>query len=139
MTSSMSLALQERHLAELKDRLLQDGRERAAYVLCGEAIIQSDPWTSLPRQKYMSFEVLPIPDEEIVSHSSQHITWKTDSFVRALKLAQLKGMTVAIIHSHPGGWAIADCFRSWYRRENLSILDRRARVPRCPEVLRCHL
>jgi molybdopterin/thiamine biosynthesis adenylyltransferase len=105
MTSSMSLVLQERHLAELKDRLLQDGRERAAYVLCGEAIIQSDPWTGLPRQKYLSFEVLPIPDEEIVSHSSQHITWKTDSFVRALKFAQLKGMTVAIVHSHPGGLA----------------------------------
>ena len=106
MTNLVSLTLQECHLQELRDKLFQsDGRERAAYVLCSEAFIQSDPWTNLPRQKYMSYDVLSIPDAEIVSHSSQHITWKTDSFVRALKLAQAKGMTVAIVHSHPGGLA----------------------------------
>lgn len=106
MTDSVTLILQERHLQELKNKLLhQDGRERAAYLLCGEAFIQSDPWTKLPRQKYLSYEVLPIADEEIVSHSSQHVTWKTDSFVRALKLAQAKEMTIAIVHSHPNGFA----------------------------------
>jgi molybdopterin/thiamine biosynthesis adenylyltransferase len=104
MTNFVTLTLQERHLQELKAKLFHDdGRERAAYLLCGEGFIESDPWTNLPRQKYLSYDVLPIPDEEIVSHSSQHITWKTDSFVRALKLAQTKGMTVAIVHSHPGG------------------------------------
>jgi len=53
----------------------------------------------------LSFDILPIPDEEIVSHSCQYITWQTDSFVRVLNLAQAKGMTVALVHSHPGGFA----------------------------------
>jgi molybdopterin/thiamine biosynthesis adenylyltransferase len=106
MTSYVSLTLQERHLHKLKDRLLhQDGRERAAYLICGEVFIPSDPWNGRSHRKYLSFDILPIPEEEIVSRSSQHITWKTDSFVRALKLAQAKGMTVALIHSHPGGFA----------------------------------
>lgn len=102
----ISVVLQERHFRELNDRLLQvDGRERAAYLLCGKAYIESDPWTNLPRWKYLSFEVLPVPDEDIISHSSQYITWKTDSFVQALKQAQDKGLTVALVHSHPGGFA----------------------------------
>jgi len=44
MTSLVSLTLQDRHLQELKERLLApDGRERAAYLLCGQAFIYSDP------------------------------------------------------------------------------------------------
>ncbi|MFP5274975.1 ThiF family adenylyltransferase [Coleofasciculus sp.] len=106
MNSFVSLTLQERHLQELKNRLLhQDGRERAAYLLCGEAFIPSDPWSNLPRRKYLSFDVLSIPDAEIVSCSSEYITWKTDSFVQALNLAQANRMTVALVHSHPGGFA----------------------------------
>lgn len=102
----IGFVLQERHRHELNHRLLQaDGQERAAYLLCGKAYIESDPWTNLPRWKYLSFEVLPVPDKDIISHSSQHITWKTDSFVQTLKQSQDKGLTVALVHSHPGGFA----------------------------------
>lgn len=104
--TTASLTLQERHLNHLREFLIHgSGVERAAYVLCGEAFIESDPWNGQPHRKFLSYNILPVPEDEIVSSSPQHVTWKTDSFVRALKLAQEKGLTVAIFHSHPGGLA----------------------------------
>lgn len=101
-----SLTLQEQHLRHLREMLFrEDGRERAAYVLCGQAFIESDPWDKKPHRKFISYEVLPVPEDEIISCSQTHITWKTDSLVRALKLAQAKELTIAIFHSHPGGLA----------------------------------
>lgn len=94
----------EQHLNHLRELLLNpDGKERAAYVLCGRAVIEADPWDGQPHHKFISYEVLPVPEEEIVSSSSMHITWSTNSFVRALKAAQDKNLTVAVVHSHPGG------------------------------------
>ena len=104
MSFSASMVLQEEHLKYLQESLIRtDGRERAAYVLCGEVVVESDPWDSQQRRKYLSYEILAVPEDEIVSSSDRHITWKTNSFVRALKLAQTRGMTVALVHSHPGG------------------------------------
>ncbi|AFY71933.1 UBA/THIF-type NAD/FAD binding protein (plasmid) [Thalassoporum mexicanum PCC 7367] len=106
MTKLIKLTLREQHLVELQCMLLrQDGKEMAAYLLCGQAAIQSDPWDENPSVKYLSREIVSIPDSEIISHSPQHVAWATDSFVKALKLAQDKDMIVAIVHSHPGGFA----------------------------------
>ncbi len=106
MSFTASMVLQEEHLKYLQETLIHtDGRERAAYVLCGEVVVESDPWDGQQRRKYLSYEILPVPEDEIVSSSDRHIAWKTDSFVRALKLAQTRGMTVALVHSHPGGIA----------------------------------
>jgi molybdopterin/thiamine biosynthesis adenylyltransferase/proteasome lid subunit RPN8/RPN11 len=106
MSFTASMVLQEEHLKYLQETLSRaDGRERAAYVICGEVVIESDPWDVQQRRKYLSYEILAVPEDEIVSSSDRHITWKTDSFVRALKLAQTRGMTVALVHSHPGGIA----------------------------------
>jgi molybdopterin/thiamine biosynthesis adenylyltransferase len=106
MSFTASMVLQEKHLKYLQESLIRaDGRERAAYVLCGEAVVESDPWDGQQRRKYLSYEILLVPEDEIVSSSDRHITWKTDSFVRALKLAQTRGMTVAVVHSHPRGIA----------------------------------
>jgi len=81
-----------------------DGVEHAAYILFGNADIPADPWTGEPHQKYVSHEVIPIPTDEIVSHGVGHITWKMDSFVRALKSAREKDMTLGVIHCHPEGY-----------------------------------
>jgi molybdopterin/thiamine biosynthesis adenylyltransferase/proteasome lid subunit RPN8/RPN11 len=106
MSFTASMVLQEEHLKYLQKSLIrEDGREGAAYVLCPEVVIESDPWDGQQRRKYLSYEILPVPEDEIVSSSDRHITWKTDSFVRALKLVQTRGMTVALVHSHPGGIA----------------------------------
>jgi molybdopterin/thiamine biosynthesis adenylyltransferase len=101
-----SLTLQESHLEHLRGFLIhEDGVERAAYILCGKASIASDPWDERPHYKFFSCDILPIMEDEILSSSQQHITWKTDSFIRVLKQAQERGLFVAIIHSHPGGLA----------------------------------
>ncbi len=99
-----SLTLQEDHAILMKSLLLcSDGLERSAYLLCGRAFIAEDPWDGQPHYKFVSYEVVPIPDNEIISASPAHVTWKTDSLVQVLKQAQVEALTVAIFHSHPGG------------------------------------
>lgn len=102
------LILQEFHINRLSEILIAgDGQERAAYVLCGVANIASDPWDNQQHLKYISHEVLTIPEDEVISRSHLHITWKTNSFVRALKIAQTKGLALAVFHTHGTGFA---CF-----------------------------
>jgi molybdopterin/thiamine biosynthesis adenylyltransferase len=74
--------------------------EGAAYLLCGQASISTDAWNGQQHAKFISYDVLEIPSEEIISRSTMHITWMTNSIVRALKLAQEKQLVVAIVHSH---------------------------------------
>ena len=96
-----SLTLQKDHLDQLLFLLGDDKREGAAYLLCGHATIISDPWHSRSQKKLLSYSVVPI--ENIVSASSKHITWRTDSFVSLLKRAQADNLVVGIVHSHPPG------------------------------------
>lgn len=102
--STASLTIQARHLDALRALLRRDdGVERAAYVLCGAAHIGHDPWDRQGHRTFVSYEVVPVPEDQVVSASSQHITWTTTSFVRALQGAQTEGLTVAVVHSHPSG------------------------------------
>lgn len=100
-----SLILQEAHLAALSQHLLrEDGKERAAYVLFGRSYIETDPWDSTPRVKFLSHEVIPVEDSALLVSTPSQVTWATDSFVAALKNAQRKGLVVGIAHSHPSGY-----------------------------------
>lgn len=102
--NAVDMLLQERHLTKLRELVYRlDGTEGAAYLLLGKADIKSDPWDRSRRLKLLSHEVVPIPPEEMVSVSSQHVTWGTDSFVRLLKQAQHEDLIVGIVHSHPQG------------------------------------
>lgn len=102
--SLQSLTIQERHYQHLQEFLLpESGHERAAYLLCSVVNIESDLWTAEPSQRFISYEVVPVLEEEILSSSSQHVTWGTQSFVNVLKRAQERELTVALVHSHPGG------------------------------------
>ncbi len=103
---SYRLVIQERHAQHLQEFLLpESGHERSAYLLCSQVAIDADPWTDGSSQRFISYQVLPIPESEVVSSSEQHITWTTQSFVNALKRAEEKGLVVALVHSHPGGLA----------------------------------
>lgn len=104
--TTVSITIQARHRDELAKLLVAPGgEERAAYLLCGEASIGCDPWDRRAHRKLLSFEVVPVPEAEVVSASPLHITWSTDSFVRALRRAQRDRLTLAVVHSHPGGRA----------------------------------
>lgn len=100
----VDLTIQERHF-ELLRKLMQceSGVESAAYVLCGESRVARDPWDRRIRRRFTSYDVLPIPSEDKISASANHVTWSTASFVRLLKRAKDEGLIPAIVHTHLNG------------------------------------
>jgi molybdopterin/thiamine biosynthesis adenylyltransferase/proteasome lid subunit RPN8/RPN11 len=104
--TTYSLTLRDDHMAQLAQHLLHaDGNERAAYLLCGQAEITSDPWDREAHEKFLCMKVIPVPTEDIVHSSPTRVTWRTGSFVKALKEAEICNQTVAVVHSHPSGAA----------------------------------
>lgn len=102
--TTYSLTLRQDHSEELEALLLHpDGCERAAYILCREASIGADPWDREAHRKFLSCEVRAVPPEDVVESSRRSITWKTRSFVAALKTAKAEGMVVGVAHNHPKG------------------------------------
>lgn len=96
-----SLTLQNKHAEKLKAHLIrEDGKERAAYLLCGKAKIKSDPWERKSHQKFLSYDVIPVLDEDVIVSTQTAIEWKTNSFVQLLKQAQKLGLHVAVVHNH---------------------------------------
>ena len=81
----------------------ENGIEAAAYVLCGEGIIHSDPWECRSRRRLSVHKVLPIPEKDAISAGSQHVTWSTASYVKLLKRAKDEGLVPGIVHTHPNG------------------------------------
>lgn len=105
---SPDLVIQERHLDELRALLAREnGNEASAYMLFGSSEIKHDPWSKSRRQRFTSFEVLPVPLEDHISADEQHVTWSTSSYVRLLRRSKEEGLVVGIVHTHPVG---PDCF-----------------------------
>jgi lactate dehydrogenase-like 2-hydroxyacid dehydrogenase len=101
---SHRLVIQSLHARQLQELLKSEsGEERAAYILCSQAKISADPWTNQPARRFISHQVVPIDESEIISCSERHITWLTQSFVNVLKQAQEKDLTIALAHIHPNG------------------------------------
>src|SRR5690349_709598 len=74
--SNVDLVFIEQHEAELRDLLFATKDvEGAAYVLMRECNIASDPWERRSRTKLVVREIVPIPAEQLVSSSEQHVTW----------------------------------------------------------------
>ncbi|HDR9036000.1 TPA: ThiF family adenylyltransferase [Burkholderia vietnamiensis] len=117
--SRVDVSLQERHLVRLKELVLPGGGvEGAAYLLFGSSRVDEDPWDRQSRQRFLSYDVVPIPPDEIESAGPDHITWSTASFVRLLKQAKDEGLVAGIVHSHPGGPA---CFSEQDQRNEAEL------------------
>ena len=102
----VDVTLQEQHRNELVALLEKpDGIEAAAYVLFGTARVASDPWERTKRLRLTSFDVLPIPGEDLISASRSHVTWSTRSFVRLCQRAKEEDLVPGIVHSHTGGYS----------------------------------
>ena len=100
----VDVTLQEQHRKEIVSLLNKpDGVESSAYVLFGTAAINTDPWERTNRLRLSSFDVLPVPEEDSVSASRNHVTWTTKSFVRLCQRAKEESLIPGIIHSHPNG------------------------------------
>lgn len=102
--SNFSLVFVEQHEAELRDLVFATkGVEGAAYVLMRECKIAEDPWERRSRTKLVVREIVPIPPEDKVSSSGQHVTWDTRGFVALLQRCQREGLVLGIAHCHPHG------------------------------------
>src|SRR5713226_4656443 len=71
-------------------------RERAAYLICRTSI-SSDETRLLVR------EVITVETHETLESSAVHMSIKSTSFMRAMKIAQMRKSTFVFVHSHPGG------------------------------------
>lgn len=105
--TTYSLTMREDHEAMLRAHLLRgDSAEHAAYVICNRAAIRRDPWDHEAHEKYLSAEVIPVADDQVLASTPGLITWSTASFVRTLKQASACGQTVAVVHNHPAGMTV---------------------------------
>lgn len=104
--AALDIVLLEPHEAALRTLLQRDdGAEASAYVLFGRADISADPWSSLPRTRLISHEVVPVAAEEMVSASPVHVTWSTRGFMRVLGIAKERGLVAGLVHTHPNAAA----------------------------------
>src|SRR5437016_6180105 len=97
------LLLRESQLADIRCHFAAaEGKEAAAYLMCGESSNTSDPWDGSNVVKFLVRKISTFSTE---SASARHLTWKTDSFIRAMYDARVNDETVALIHTHPTGFA----------------------------------
>ena len=99
--TTYSATLSAAHLDALRNHLIRDdGCEHAAYVLFNIASARTDPWDHEAHQKFISAQVMPVRDDQVLESSPNLVTWSTASFVSALKRAEARNQVVAIVHNH---------------------------------------
>jgi molybdopterin/thiamine biosynthesis adenylyltransferase len=99
-----SLTLRAEDFGTIKAHLIREnGCERAAYLLCRTARAENDPWERQAHEKFLVTRVIPVPDEDIVESTRVRVSWRTRSFIRALKEAAGSDQVVAVVHNHPPG------------------------------------
>lgn len=99
-----SLTMRDEDFETLKSHLNRgDGCEQAAYLLCNKVRVNFDPWERQIHEKFLVASVIPVPDDDVVESSSVRVTWRTRSFVHALKEAAKEDQIVAVVHSHTTG------------------------------------
>ncbi len=71
-------------------------KERAAYLICRTSE-SSDETRLLVR------EVIPVEAHETFESSAAHMSIKSTSFMRVMKIAQMRKSSFVFVHSHPNG------------------------------------
>jgi molybdopterin/thiamine biosynthesis adenylyltransferase len=100
-----TFTLQQPHYQELRENLIRgDGLERIAFILCGRSYIASDPWDSMPEERFLSRKVIILPNSKVVDSSPVHVTWETDFFVKLLKEVEEQSLAITVVHNHPDGY-----------------------------------
>lgn len=97
-----TLTLQSEHLIELKSLILKpDQKERPAILLCGTSEVNNDIWDGGSEFRFLSKEIIPIPDDYIHEHTNISLIWDTSIFRKALKRAKEEDLQICLVHSHP--------------------------------------
>ena len=101
---SCQVTLFDEHAAQLRALVLpSNGHEGAAYLLL-RRVSATDPWNSARRTRYVSREIIPVAQEDVLSSSPQHISTRTRTWVRVLRRARNTDCQPAFVHGHPGGF-----------------------------------
>lgn len=88
----------ESHYQELFKHLIRvDGKERAAFIICGR-----DSTTS--EERFLSREVIFLDNDSLLTSEPYQVSWDNVHFVAALKRAEPKGFAVILIHNHLGDY-----------------------------------
>lgn len=97
MTGEYDLVFAGAHHSRLKSHLIApDGKEAAAILFCGHA----DPVA--PR--LLVQDILLIPHHMCATRQSDFISWPGEALSNAIDRAEDEGLTLILIHSHPGGY-----------------------------------
>ncbi|QDH78730.1 ThiF family adenylyltransferase [Echinicola soli] len=92
------LKLYEKHYDALKHHLFPgDGLESIAFVLCGNTF-------SGNRKVFTSHKVKCIPHEKCNLRAEDRIDWDVSLIQDLIEEAEVKGLSLFKIHSHPGGY-----------------------------------
>jgi len=81
--------------AEVAAHLLKDGREAAAILLCA--------FGHGPEANLVVRDIILVPHDECPVRKSDLIVWPGARLVEAQDRAEDEGLTLMLIHSHPGG------------------------------------
>ncbi|MDO9185867.1 MAG: ThiF family adenylyltransferase [Bacteroidia bacterium] len=99
-----TLTLTQEHYDQLKNHLIrEDGLERVAYILCGRSFLENNIWDEEHEERFLSREIITVPDEELIESEKYKVTWDTNSFLAVLKKAESKNFAIAVVHNHPTG------------------------------------
>jgi len=92
-----SITFTQEVYSALVDHLFRPGQtEQGAYLLCGLSHTASE--TRLLVQR-----LLPVHSQDVLTSSWSHMEIKPQSFMRAMKEADLDGLVFVFVHSHPPG------------------------------------
>jgi proteasome lid subunit RPN8/RPN11 len=72
--------------------------ERAAYLICKTSEVSGET-------RLLVREVIPVETREILKSSAAHMSIRSTSFMRAMKIADKRKSSFVFVHSHPGGLA----------------------------------
>lgn len=94
-----TLTLQESHYDELQNHLIrEDGRERAAFIICGRSLLENN------EDRFLTRKVIVLNDDQLLSSEPAQVSWDNSYFIQALKSAEAKGYAVIAVHNHPSGF-----------------------------------
>jgi hypothetical protein len=96
MSANVTLAIQARH-HEIAHRHLfpGDGKEAAAILLCATC--------EGSRRRLLVRDILLVPHNECV-RTAVHVTWPGEWIEKAIERAESDGLTIVLLHSHPGDY-----------------------------------
>jgi proteasome lid subunit RPN8/RPN11 len=84
------------HAMLMKHLFPGDGLEAAAVLVCSRS--------PAPRRRLVVRKAIPVPHEACSHRAADAIVWPGSYIETAIDVAEQEGLTIILLHSHPGGW-----------------------------------